>query len=105
MTYELEMMPDEEIRGWMDAEMARMGDWFRDFEISWGRNETHHYLTVWSHAKPDFGRMNHPFGKGLDVAWVADPDGESLPLIQSEGRKLYYRLKGQYVIHRDLGRN
>lgn len=104
MTHELDMMPDEEIRAWMDVELVRLGDWFRDFEISWGRNETHHCLTVWSHAKPDYDGMNHPYGKGLDVAKVADPDGLSLPLIQSEGRKLYYRLKREYPVHRDLGR-
>lgn len=105
MRYEMEMLPDEEIRAWMDAELVRLGEWFREFEISWGRNETHYYLTVWSQAKRDCsGSLNQPWGKGFDVAWVADSDEDEILLLQSEGRKLYYRLKGQYIIHRDLGR-
>lgn len=108
MTSELKYEPivtDEEICEWMDGELVRLGDCFKGFEISLCRNETHHFLTVWSMANlsPN-GCMNQPWGKGFDVGKVVDSFGESIPLLQHEGRKLYHRLKKDYPIHRDLSK-
>ena len=98
---------DEEIREWMDAEIARLGEWFDHFLITWHRTGNYCYgqLYLWSESKYDYGKLNHPFGRGLMLGEAYDTDGLYLPAIQEEGRKLYYRLKNDYHIRRDLGRN
>ena len=102
----IDMVPDEEIRAWMDAEIARMGEWFREFTITWSRTGNYQYgqLYLWSESKYDCGKMNHPYGKGLMLCEVHDAEGLWLPTIQTEGRKLYHKLKRFYPVRRDLGK-
>lgn len=99
-------VPDEELRAWMDAEIARLGKWFDRFEITWHRTGNFRYgqLYLRSETKYDNGRLNHPYGRGVLVAEVKDEDGLWLPIIQREGRKLYHKLKKDYPVHRDLGK-
>lgn len=96
---------DEEIRAWMDAEIVRLGDVFKGFEITWHRNEVLHWLEIWSESRATFCNANDSVGKGLCVGEVfSNEDWLALPIIQHEGRKLYHRLKKDYPVHRDLGR-
>ena len=100
---ELEMLPDEEIRAWMNEELIRLEDRFLEFEITWHCDDKAHWLEIASKIHP--GTYCLPlFGKILRVGTVAEANGASLPLIQSEGRKLYHRLKKDFPdLHRDLG--
>lgn len=104
--FESEMRPDEEIRAWMDAEIVRLGDLFRGFEVTWHNTGDYRFgqLYLWSEANHVSDSLNQPWGKGFMLCEVRDDDGNYLPTIQAEGRKLYHRLKKDYVIHRDLGR-
>ena len=93
----------EEVRKWMDAEIVRLGEWFREFTITWHRNEVCHWLEIWSESKTTFRNCNEPVGRGFRVGVVdTDEDWRAVPIIQHEGRKLYYRLKKDYPVVRDL---
>ena len=100
------LLSDAEIRSWMDSEIVRLGEWFDRFSITWYYSGNHAYgqLYLWSESKCDYGKMNHPYGKGKMLAECHDPNGLWLETIQAEGRKLYHRLKKDYPIARDLGR-
>lgn len=95
---------EEEIRAWMDDEIVRLGDWFNGFEISWHRTGYFYIgqLFLWSESKYDCGKVSHPYGSGLLIGEARDVFGSYLPIIQSEGRKLYYKLKKDYSVRRDL---
>ena len=94
------------IRDWMDNEISRMGEWFRNFEITWHNSGDYRWgqLYLWSTSKPDCGRLNHPFGSGLMIGEAYDENGNYIHKLQDEGRKLYYSLKKDYTVKRDLGR-
>ena len=95
---------DEEIRAWMDGEITRLGEWFREFTITWHRNEVLHWLEIWSESKNTLRYGGAPGGKCFCVGEVfSDEEWLALPVIQHEGRKLYHRLKKNYPVHRDLG--
>lgn len=107
MTYEMEMLPDEEIRAWMDTEIARLGEWFDGFTICWCNTGDFRFgqLYLWSEQKYDRGRPSgHPWGRGKMLCEIRDDAGLWLPTVQSEGRKLYYRLKKDYPVRRDLSK-
>lgn len=96
---------DEEIRTWMDAEIVRLGEWFRDFTITWHRNERYHWLEMWSNSMSDFSIASNPVGKGFRIGVVpTNEDWMAVPVLQQEGRKLYYCLKKDYPVTRDLSR-
>lgn len=101
------LLSDVEIRSWMDSEVARLGEWFDHFLITWHNSGNYAYgqLYLWSEAKYDYGKMNHPYGRGKMLAECYEPNGLWLETIQVEGRKLYHRLKKDYPVVRDLGRN
>lgn len=96
---------DEEIRAWMDAEIARLGDLFREFEITWHRNEFVFWVEIWSETKNPQLSLSAPHGRGLKVGEVCDRYGyDPIGILQKEGRRLYHRLKNDYPVHRDLRR-
>lgn len=96
---------DEEIRAWMDAEMIRLGAWFREFTLTWHRNERIHWLELWSESKGDLSRSGVPGGKSIRIGEVStDEDWIAVPVLQQEGRKLYYRLHKHYLVKRDLAK-
>lgn len=100
--YQIEMVSDSDILAWMKSEKERLGEWYENFTITWHRSETKHILEIWANTKEDFDHPNHPHGKILTVGEVIDPVGLSLPQLQEEGRKLYFRLRKHEEIHRDL---
>lgn len=95
-------MTEDELRAWMDAELVRLGSWFRGFEISWHSDEDFYSLEVWSLSSLVPG--DHPYGAGKTVLTIRDTTGFCLPEIQKAGRKLYYQLRNTYKVHKDLGR-
>lgn len=108
MNTEFEMdflVSDKEIRAWMDAEIVRLGEWFKSFTITWHRNGKIHWLELWSESAGDLSRSGIPAGKNIRIGEIStDEDWIPLPILQHEGRKLYHKLKKDYVVHRDLGR-
>ena len=103
MSVEIKLLPDEEIRDWMDAETKRLGDRLKGFEITWSYDDKTRWLTI-SSVTPTTICPESKYGISLNVGEIKDPYGEHLPLIQSEGRKLYYRLRKDYPsVYRDLG--
>ena len=96
---------DDEIRPWMDAEIVRLGEWLKNFTITWHCNEFRYWLEIWSESKTNFIRSSDPVGKCFRIGEVASNEGWlALPVIQHEGRKLYHRLKKDYPVVRDLGK-
>lgn len=102
MQYQIELS-DGEIRAWMDHEIIRLGNWFTTFCITWHRNEQYHWAEITSETKLGSPGDMRPFGSTLRLGDIADSEGESLPSIQHEARRLWYRLRKDYPIYRDLG--
>ena len=98
------LVTEDELRTWMDREIERLGKWFKEFVITWSRNATHYWLEIDSATIIDKNCLNHPYGQCCKVCEAADIYGDSMPTIQSEGRKLYYKLRHDYSIRRDLGK-
>lgn len=98
---------DEEIRAWMDAEIIRLGDLFNGFEITWHQYSDFEYsVDLWSEVKNPSIRLDMPHGRHLIIGKVCDRCGyDPIPILQSEGRKLYYKLKNDYPVKRELWRN
>lgn len=96
---------DDEIRAWMDAEIVRLGDLFKGFELTWHRNEFTYWVELWSQTKDPSRSLNEPHGCHFNVSEITDSYGfDVLGTIQNEGRKLYHRLRKDYPVVRDLGR-
>lgn len=97
---------DKEIREWMDAEIVRLGDLLKGFEITWHRSEFVYWIEIWSEVKNPQLQLNFPHGRSVKVGEVRDRYGyDPVEILQREGRKLYHRLKKDYPIHRDLRRS
>ena len=93
---------EDEIRAWMDSEIARLGKLFDNFTITWHRDENYHWVEIWCNTIcPE---KTHIYGELLRVVETLDPDGLSLPIIQQAGRKLYYKLRKDYPVNRELGK-
>lgn len=97
---------DAEIREWMDAEIVRLGELFKGFEITWYQCDDFVFaVEVWSETKNPSLRLNEPHGRHLVVGRVQDRYGyDCISVLQREGRKLYHLLNKDYPVHRDLGR-
>lgn len=97
---------DAEIREWMDAEIKRLGELFKGFEITWHRNEFVYWVELWSETKNSPPNLQDPHGRHFNVGEVVDRYGlDPIGIVQHEGRKLYHRLKKDYPVHRDLRRS
>ena len=94
---------DEEVRAWMDAEISRLGDQFKGFELTWHRSERLFWLEIWSESTTDPRVAPELLGHVLRVGEVATTeDWVAVPIIRVEGRKLYFQLRKDYRIQRDL---
>lgn len=110
-----ELKIEDDIRQFMDEQIACMGDNLVGFEITWCQTKTTIDLVIGSVGKPltrDEARVGlkeqdfiKRFGRSITVGYIKDPDGIYLDVIQKEGRRLYYGLRKDYPnIHRNLGR-
>lgn len=100
----IEEMTESEVREWMMKETVRLGDWLTGFTVTWHRNETKHWLEIWSETRANMTKPSERYGRQLKIGEVlTSEDWIALPLIQSEGRKLYYRLRNDFPLRRDLG--
>lgn len=102
-----------EIRHWMQKESERMGDWLDTFVISWTHigDEEIYRLELSSEASMKLvrraqaeGRLRDcRFGTILCLAYARDNTGECLSTIKAEGDTLYYALRKDFHIKRNLG--
>lgn len=100
----IEEATESEVRKWMKKEAVRLGDWLTGFVVTWDRNETKHWLEVRSETRANMTKPSERYGRLLKIGEVlTSEDWVALPLIQSEGRKLYYRLRNDFPVKRDLG--
>ena len=98
----IELADEDEVRKWMNKEIARLGRQFDGFEITWSRDESKHWLEIWSKVKGF--ELNGPSGLILRIGEaLTDEDWQVIPIIQAEGRKLYYKLRKEYRVKRNLG--
>jgi len=109
MTDELKfecLVSDREIRAWMDAEIARLGELFKGFEITWCHYDDFKYsVDLWSETKNPVVLLSDPHGHCLTIGTVFDRYGfDPIEVLQREGRKLYHQLKKDYPVRRILGR-
>lgn len=97
----IEKATENEVREWMNQETARLGDWLTEFIIMWYCNSTKYWLEIWSQTRAT--RLNEKSGRHLTIGEVlTNEDWLALPIIQSKGRKLYYLLKNDFPVKRDL---
>lgn len=97
------IISDAELTAWMDAEVERLGEHCGGFELTWHRDERYHWLEMWSLAELS---SDHPSltGSCIRIMQACDGYGASLDAICAEGRRLYYQLRRDYRIRRNLGR-
>ena len=102
-----------EIRHWMQKESERMGDWLDTFVISWtyfGDEEIYRIelcsevsMKLVRRAQAEGRLRDCRFGTILCLAYIRDNTGECLPAIKAEGDTLYYALRKDFHIKRNLG--
>ena len=80
-----------EIRHWMQKESERMGDWLDTF------------VKLVRRAQAEGRLRDCRFGTILCLAYARDNTGECLPTIKAEGDTLYYALRKDFHIKRNLG--
>lgn len=108
------MVNQTEIRQWMQKESKRMGAWLNLFTITWAYlgDEGIYQLELRSNTNTGLvrqaqmeGRLSSClFGMGLPLAYIRDDTGECLSTLRAEGNTLYYALRKDFKVKRELGK-
>ena len=100
----IEETTEDEVRKWMKKETVRLGDWLTGFTVTWHRNETKHWMEIWSETRVSMTKPSERYGRQLRIGVVpTNEDWVALPIIQHKGRQLYFRLRNDFPVKRDLG--
>lgn len=104
LTFEPDVIFDT-VHKWLNGEVARMGDQFRTFEITWHRDDMEIWLEIQSKPKPGVHRLDDRMaGRTMRIVTLrSNEEGVALPIIQGVGCALYYSLRGKYPTVHDWG--
>ena len=94
-----QLLSDDEIRARVDRELLRMTRPVKSMALTWTKNRTEYVLEiVLSGETADFPEV--PERRSVEVGRVGSMEHDALNTLVMTGRRLYFRLRGNYPLLR-----
>ena len=96
------LLTDDEIRWLVDQELLLMSQPVKSMVLTWTTKQTDYVLEiVLTGETPDFPKM--PERRSVEISRVGSMEQNALNKLVMLGRRLYFRLRGNYpLLHRRL---